>query len=137
MRLPAEEPEDYHVPITPLIDIVFLLLIFFATSTSFVDPEKYLNIHLPRGTEGVKQRERSTEIIVNVTKAGTIIIHGKVLDIDDVIKLLKDATADDPKQAVKVRGDRMTHHKHIVAVLNACITANVKNMSIAQFEENQ
>ena len=137
MRLPAEDSEDYHVPITPLIDIVFLLLIFFATSTSFIDPEKDLNIDLPTGTEGVTQPEESKDIIVNVTKAGTIIIHGKVLDIDAVVKLLKDATADDAEQAVIIRGDQTTQHKHVVAVLNACIKAKVKSISIAQFEENQ
>ena len=133
-----EEEEAYGVPLTPLIDVVFLLLIFFATSTSFIDPEKDINIDLPEATEGVTQPEEAQDIIVNVTRAGTIIVHQSVLDIDALVRLLQEATADNKDQAVIIRGDRLTYHKYVVGVLNACVKANVKNVSIAhELEEQQ
>jgi biopolymer transport protein ExbD len=131
MRVEIDEEDDYGVPITPLIDCVFLLLLFFATSTSFVNPEKDLNIDLPSATEGVTQPEESQDIVVNVTKAGTIIVHGKVLDTSALERLLQEAAADNKDQAVIIRGDQHTFHKYIVGVLNSCVKAQVKNLSIA------
>ena len=132
MRLEIEEEDEYYgVPITPLIDCVFLLLLFFATSTSFINPEKDLNIDLPTATEGVTQPNESQDIVVNVTTAGTLIVHGRALDNEALVKLLQEATADNKDQVVIIRGDKLTFHKYVVGVLDSCVKAKVKHLSIA------
>ena len=132
MRLPADDIDDYALPLTPLIDVVFLLLIFFATSTSFIDPEKDLNIELPEGKEGITQPEEAKDIVVNVTRAGLITVHQRVVTREALKKLLEEATADDPEQAVIIRGDRKAYHEDMMAVMNTCKAAKVKNISMAQ-----
>ena len=130
MRMLARSQEQYDIAMTPLIDMMFLLIIFFLVSTAFIDPEKDQSVRLPEAGRGDMMKRSSAPIVVNILETGLIRVSGRIVTVDDLREKLAGAVKKDPKQIVKIRGDRMTRHQHVVRVLDACKTAKIKNISI-------
>lgn len=130
MRMPVDDEARAEIAMTPLIDMMFLLIIFFLVSTAFIDPEKDQNVRLPEVADGVARKRTPDEIIVNVRQGGVLVVGGHIVTIDDVQKQLADAARANPKQVVKIRGDAMAYHKQVVRVLEACQKAKIKAVSV-------
>ena len=129
-----EEEEDFALPLTPLIDIVFLLIIFFLIATTFVEVEKDIGIRLPPAASGAERRKAAESIVVNVHRDGTLVVTGSVVSEEDLFDELRAAWDRDPFTAVVVRGDKRTLHGTIVGVLDLCRRARIRNVAVATFE---
>ena len=119
---------------TPLIDVVFLLLIFFLLTTSFHKKEKDIKVDPPRATEGKAVVHADREITVNIRgerHGGVFVVKGRVIALPSLTRMLTDAARDNPRQTVIIRGDKHAYHQRVVDVLNACKKANVTNYFIA------
>ena len=130
MRMLAGSEPHVEVAMTPIIDMMFLLLIFFLVSTAFIDPEKDQKVKLPEVDDGSAIHRTSDEIIVNIRRGGVLVIGGRITTVDDLEEKLIAAGKKNPKQVVKVRGAALTYHKHVVRVLEACSKAKITNISI-------
>jgi biopolymer transport protein ExbD len=130
MRMPTDDDPQAEIAMTPLIDMMFLLVIFFLVSTTFIDPEKDQSVKLPQVADGVAQKRTPNEIIVNVRQGGVLVVGGHIVTIDDVQKQLIDAAKANPKQVVKIRGDGLAYHKQVVRVMEACQKAKIKTVSV-------
>jgi biopolymer transport protein ExbD len=108
------------VELTPIIDMVFLLLIFFLIATTFHQTEREMQIALPSAAAASPISTTLREIIVNVDAEGTVIVSGRRMEIDDLGALIAEAVERNPDQKVTVRGDRGTSYANIVRVLDAC-----------------
>jgi len=141
MRIHRRHEEDEGLPLTPLIDVVFLLLIFFLTATSFYKKEKDIKVDPPRATEGRAMPQQSSEITVNIRNeadGGFFVVDGRILALPSLTDLLTKAAANNPKQVVIIRGDKHAYHQKIVDVLNACKKAAISRYFIAtSFEQPQ
>ncbi len=122
------EAQDRGVTLemTPLIDMVFLLLIFFLVATTFHQTEREMQIALPNAAFSGPISTALREIIINVDADGNIIVSGRTIEPDDLRALVEDAVAANPDQKVTVRGDRDTVYANIVRVLDICKGSGVQ-----------
>ncbi len=134
MRIRRESDERFEIALAPLIDMVFLLLIFFLVATRFSDPERDQAVKLPEVSEGTAMKKTPDEIIVNVRQGGVLVVSGRILTTDELQQKLIEGVKENPKLVVKVRGDALVYHKHTVAVLELCQKAGIKTVSIVTRE---
>ena len=127
-RVAAELPQ---FQVTPMIDVVFLLLCFFITTAVFSQWEYEVDIVLPTATSGNLPDRLPGEVIVNVNRAGIITINSNVLTPDDLINRLSRLARLFPGQPIVVRADRETAYQHVVTVIDACRQAAIWNLSFA------
>jgi len=130
MRIPRHSENQFDIAMTPLIDMMFLLIIFFIVSTAFVDPEKDLTINLPETSDAEAAKEGPDEFIINVTQGGTLVLKERVITLDDLEKRLLEAAKKRPNQIVKIRGDRKAYLEKVVGVLQACTKAKLRTVSV-------
>ncbi len=119
------EVETPAVELTPLIDMVFLLLIFFLVATTFHQTEREMQIALPAAQAAGPISAQMRELVVNVDAEGVIHVGGREITSNDLQSIITDALARNPDQKVTVRGDRSAAYEHIVVVLDVCKGAGV------------
>ena len=112
--------EDLTLDLMPLIDVVFLLLIFFLITTSFTRPrqEHKIPINLPTGVSGA---EASTEepVVIVVTAEGDVRFEETELQGDTLEAKLKSLKAAKPDASIMLRGDTEASHGRVVETLDA------------------
>lgn len=107
--------------LTPLIDVVFLLLIFFLVATRFAEEEREIDIRLPTASEARPLITKPQELFVNVTREGRYFVGGKYVEFEALEPILAGLWESQPGRAeVIIRGDRQTAWENIVAVANLC-----------------
>ncbi len=124
---PEEEPEEFGFQLAPLVDIVFLLLVFFLVATTYLDEEKDLAVKLPsassaKGAPGA----RLQRVLVNVRHDGTIILERRPVSREELYRALVEARRANPNVPVVLRGDLSATHGEIVGVLDLCCRARVR-----------
>lgn len=127
MLIKAKEVRSgVSIEMTPMIDMVFLLLIFFLVATTFHQTEREMQIALPfaSSTEPISALLR--ELIVNVDADGQMIVAGRTVEPDELRSLVTEAVALNPEQKLTVRGDRATAYSNIVIVLDIAKGAGIQ-----------
>jgi len=114
------------IDLTPIIDMVFMLLIFFLVATTFHQAEREMQIALPAASSAAPVSSLLREIIINVTSEGNIIVSGRTMEPADLRNLVVEAVAANPEQKVTVRGDRAASYAAIVTVLDICKGAGIQ-----------
>jgi len=122
--------------LTPIIDMVFLLLIFFLVATTFHQTEREMQIALPSASSAGPISAAMREIIVNVDRDGSIIVAGRPLSPEELDERVRSAVAVNPDQKVTVRGDRETAYANIVRVLDICKGAGIQEPYLDTVLEN-
>lgn len=134
MKIRAATDEEPVLNLTPMIDVVFQLLIFFMVATTFLDPEKEIAIELPEATSGTRPDAERQEIVINVFADGHIVVAGREVSSDDLLATLRSAASADQRTPVTIRGDQVTPHRNIVSVMDACAQAGLSNLSVGTLE---
>lgn len=117
--------------LTPLIDVVFLLLIFFLVTSEFEDEERRLDIVLPSATSAVPMTSKPREIVVDLDQAGVLYLRGEVTSLENFEELLKKAVASNPtNQTVVIRADQATSFQPVVNVMDVCNRTGVSDYSV-------
>ena len=129
-----EGTEDLTLNLTPMIDVVFQLLIFFMVATTFQDPERELQVELPETQSGEVSEEDLDELIINVMRDGQLILSGEVVDDTNLAQRLARAAERNPETQVTIRGDRLVHHEDVVSVMDACALAGLHSLSLGTLE---
>jgi len=122
----ADANASPSIELTPMIDMVFLLLIFFLVATTFQEEERELQIALPQAAAAGPISGALREIIINVTADGTMIVGGQPHDAAQLTTLIDDALKDNPEQKITIRGDRQARYEHIVRPLDICKQAGIQ-----------
>ncbi|HAN98656.1 MAG TPA: biopolymer transporter ExbD [Planctomycetaceae bacterium] len=106
---------------TPLIDVVFLLLIFFLVTSRFEKEEREIDLELPDASQSVPLMEQPSEIVVNMDAEGRIVIDGRERGIDELEGILGRAATDNPlTQTVLIRSDRRAPVGTFISVIDIC-----------------
>lgn len=113
--------------ITPLIDVVFLLLIFFMVSTVFKKDELALLLNLPQTQEGESTEVRDDYIIIELTK-DEIALNGRVKSFEQLAQKLKEV--EDTTQLVELRIDRDVVYDRVVQLLDELRKHKMTNLSL-------
>ncbi len=119
------------VPLTPMIDVVFLLLCFFVTSQIFAQWETEIDIALPTAATGDMPQRLPGEVIINVLADGTAVVNGQALDDGRLREMMDRLVQLFPGQPVLLRADKATAYEHVVRVLDTCRQADIWNISFA------
>ena len=128
-RLPIDQPED--VPLAPLIDIVFLTLIFFMLTSVYSNMESEIGIALPTASTAATSDRTQGEIYINVRSDGAIVINEREVPLNELQEILKRVATYFPGGSVIIRGDRQSALGRSIAVLDACRRADIQNVSFA------
>lgn len=131
MRFRSPTAESTGFQIAPMIDIVFLLLIFFIVTWKLARFETEIEIAVPAAEEGTQDERPIGEIIVNVHSDGRMVVNAVVLDDAQLLQKLKNVAALREDQPVILRGDEESAYKHIVKVLDICKKAGIWNVAFA------
>ena len=114
--------------ITPLIDIVFLLLIFFLVATRFAAEEREIDVVLPEASEAQPLTSKPKELFVNIDEKGAYYVTGKIVDLPGLEKILKVAHVSNPGRAsVVIRADHRVPLQYAVSVMNACNKTGIRD----------
>ena len=124
--------EPVPMQLAPLVDVLLLLVIFFAVSYKFGQDEQLMDISVPAADES-KERSRTSvgEIVANVKKDGNIVVNGQDITVDELLTKLKNITTVFKDQAVIIRGDEVTDFKAVVTVMDTCQKAGIWNIAFA------
>ncbi len=133
----SSEDGDMGFQIAPMVDVVFVLLLFFMASAGSQVVEQELKINLPSGSKAVGQ-STVTPLSIDITPEGQISLNGdpmgspddkNLLALKEKLKtLVAEFGGEDP---VIIRPSPDTRHERIVDVLNACAYADVKNLTFS------
>ena len=128
-----QEGEEFDVPQTPLIDIIFILIIFFLVTTTFLSEERDLEIELPEGSEGTEIVQEQRRFVINVREGGVVVVKNEIVSMEELEARLKEfSEADAPPGDVEIRGDANAKHGRIMSVMNMCKRLGVASYSLTQ-----
>ena len=130
--LGKEEPE---FQMAPMIDIIFLLLIFFMVISTFQKLEEVEVVKLPVADESQTKKSNYGEVVINVLEDGTIVLNQQVYALGDLYSVLSEQTASSKKAKITIRGDENVPHSWIMGVMRVCAASNLWDVSFATFQE--
>jgi biopolymer transport protein ExbD len=120
--------EEANLSMTPLIDVVLLLLIFYVVTSSFVDRE--IQLELPESEASAIPDEKK-KFTVEIGQGGAIALNGKATTIELLDRTIEVAAAADDIQSVEIRADRNVTHGRVVQVLGIIKKHGVDTIGIA------
>ncbi len=125
---PASEPS---LNLTPMIDIVFLLIIFFMVGTQFAERERQFDVDLPTVSDAQPLTSRPDEIVVNVIGEGIVSVDDERLTLPELELKLRIAQQNYADQTVVLRGSGPDPYQQVVDVLATCHRAKITHISLA------
>ena len=129
MRFRAENEEDFTVDLTPLIDVVFLLLIFFMVSTVFVDFKKQMDISLPTSKSSILS-EVLKPVTVELTVDKQIFLNGKKIRVSKFESALSKIAKSETKEAL-IRADKNLPYGDVIKIMGMLQNAQILNIGVA------
>jgi len=127
--------EESSFQITPLIDVVFLLLFSFMVMSVFLKLEAEISIQVPQADQGQFKTRAPGVIVVNVNSDGVIRVNRRTLTLGELRDRLKLISEVYPEQTVVIRGDEDSRHGSIMGVVDTCLEADITNVSFAVTEQ--
>ena len=130
MALRSEIPESEELNLTPMIDVVFNLLIFFLLGAAYLSSERELQLRLPEVVDAAPVTEAPDEITIAVLANGSIIYDGDPVQPDELAARLVRARENDPDQAVAVRGAAEVRYEEVARVVSLCRQAGIVQLDM-------
>ena len=129
----------FSLSLTPLVDVVFLLLIFFLVATEIAqEQERQLDLLLPEASEAQPLTSRPREMFVNIDAQGRYVVGGNTLALEDLELELKRAWVNNPDRAsVIIRADKRCPWQFVVAAVNACLKADIRQYRVTAREPDE
>ncbi len=133
----GSEDGDVGFQIAPMVDVVFVLMLFFMASAGSQIVERELNISLPSGAAAAPGATQKTPIILDISADGQVVGNNTsfgtptdraLLSLRDWLKATQGFGGEDP---VIIRPNSETKHERIIDVLNACAAAGIKNLTFS------
>ena len=115
---------------TPLIDVVFLLIIFFMVSTVFVDFSRKMDINLPTSKSSLVDETPKT-LEIQMSKDKKITLAGKNINILGLEQILKKLDVESKKQTAIIRADKVLPYGEVIEVMGILQKAGVLDISVA------
>ncbi|MDM7858609.1 ExbD/TolR family protein [Thiopseudomonas acetoxidans] len=140
MKFPRKAREPVDINLAPLIDVVFILLLFFVVTTTFTR-ETLLKIDLPEAVSGVQPEEQYTiplEILVG--QEGNYAVNGKTLassDLNSLMAALIEVSAGDKELPVTLSADGKAPHQAVVTAMDAASKLGFIHMRITTIEAQE
>ncbi len=131
MPLKTHMDEQPSLNLTPMIDVVFLLIIFFMVGTKFTELERKVALDVPQVSNIGALSSEPDKRVVNVYRDGRIELDRQFVSVDALAEELATASQEYPDLGVIVRGDAEGPFQNVATVLSACRRAGVSDMGIS------
>ena len=125
-----EADQDEGLNMTPLIDMVFLLLIFFLVATTFTQEERDLSVRLPNTSAVAPISAAPQQLIINIKRDGAVIVAGRAYGDQELRELVSRVAREEPDRGVLIRAYDYTYHKFPAGVLSLCRNAGISEAKI-------
>jgi len=121
-------PLRISIDIAPLVDVVFLLVIFFAVSTTFLESSG-LKLDLPTSSSTAEREAR--DLTVSLSADGRLEFDGRIVTREELPELLRQALAEQEADVVVLRADTSTQHGDVVALMDMIRKAGARTLTVA------
>ena len=121
--------EDASIDMTPMLDIVFIMLIFFIVTTSFVK-EKGLEVSRPKDSKTPPPPTNVKSLSIRVNEDGTIVVNGRQVDIRRVEANIQSFLAENNQESAAVQAHPKAKHGDVTEVINEVKKAGISNVSV-------
>jgi len=122
-----QEPEEANVDITPMLDVVFIMLIFFIVTATFIK-ESGIDVDKPEAATAVVQENAS--ILVTINANDKIFIDRRQIDIRSVRSIIERLHAENPEASVVIQADEDSKNDTLVQVMDASRRAGVYDIAL-------
>ena len=129
MKFRHPKKSDATFNLTPLIDVVFQLLIFFMVTTSFVNLENRVKVNLPSGDFAAA--EQTKNITVTITEDNTIYLNGKLIDPLKITEIIAKELKKAPGKIVVLEADKNVLHGKVISVMDLLKKGGADKIAIA------
>ena len=107
--------------LTPLIDVIFLLLIFFIVATRFSKEESELDVELPSASQALPLTAQPAELVINIDANGRFYVQGQFRQPEAIERILRTTAANNPlTQTVVIRADKKADWQHVSNAFDLC-----------------
>ena len=130
MRRRQRETDEAEINITPMLDIVFIMLIFFIVTTSFVK-EKGIEVSRPSNSPPKEMKKKKGPIVVKIDANGNISMKGRMLDRKAVEANIEREKAEKPESPLIIAAHPDADTDALVTILDAAEAAGVASVSVA------
>lgn len=136
IRRPAEQ-EYESIPMTPLIDIVFLTLVFFMATAVYGILESEIDITLPVAETATTDTRTQGEIIINLKNDGSIVVNNRIVTLPELQDVLNKVSQFFPGSSVIIRGDEQAMLGKAIEILDCCRKAKIQNVAFSAYKPEQ
>jgi biopolymer transport protein ExbD len=131
MPIKLQNEEIPPINLTSMIDVLFLLILFFVVGTKFIDSEQQIELKVPQVSDRGALTAAPDKRVVNVYQDGQITLDGADVTLEQLTKRLTAARSQYKGIGVVVRGDGTGQFQRVASVLNACRQAGIAELGIA------
>jgi biopolymer transport protein ExbD len=124
-----DEPPTLNL--TSLIDVIFMLIIFFMVGTQFTEMERKIGLQVPRVTDHGALTAAPEKRVINVYRDGSVTLDRQPVTLEELTRRLTTARSEYAELGVLIRGDGPGPYQNVVDVFNACKQAGVNQLAIS------
>ncbi|WP_348674655.1 biopolymer transporter ExbD [uncultured Abyssibacter sp.] len=125
-----DDAVDSEIDLTPMLDVVFIMLIFFIVTASFVK-EAGFDVNRPPQSNQPPKKDEVKNILVSIAADGQLFINRRPVDAGALTANIKRLHAENPKGAVVIQAEDDSANERLITVMDAARKAGVYNVSIA------
>ena len=129
MRFRGEDEENFSLDLTPLVDVVFLLLIFFMVSTVFVDFKRQMDISLP-SSKSSDPSDVLQPVKVELTVDKQIFLNGEKVNLED-FELALSKISENKKNGAIIRADKNLAYGNVIKIMGFLQSAQILDIGVA------
>ncbi len=133
MPLKTDTLDEPLLNLTPMIDVVFLLIIFFMVGARFTEEahDQQFDVELPTASPVEVMSRQPDPVVISVARTGKMVFNKKEVSPEQLLSELMAAKAAYAERAVLIRADGQGDYQAVVDVMNACHKAKIKKFSLA------
>jgi biopolymer transport protein ExbD len=126
---------DVGLNLPSLVDVVFLLLIFFMLTTTFSQVLTKLDIKLPQARAVVEQKKQDT--IIEIAQDGKLAYNGDLITLEDLDKKLAQLAQEKPDETIIIKADKDVIYGEVIKIMGICKGYNLNKLAMAALEEQK
>jgi len=135
MRMSRSNDQGAEVMMSPLIDAVFLLLIFFLVATMYKKEDRDINITPPESRSAVKLLPEDETLVLGIDEAGDLFWQGESASANEFHERLREMALTEPNKRIRLDADESTHFARVAEVMDILQFRGLTNVGIRTYDD--
>jgi biopolymer transport protein ExbD len=133
-RRRTKSPPEEDFPMTPMIDMVFLLLVFFMTVSTLAQADRQVKLDLPESVSSDVPEDLADRGTISLDAEGQIFLGAQSQTLETMQAAIKASLSENPDLRIQVRADRATPYHNIKEVLRSCAEVGAYEVIYATYQ---